>query len=219
VQSTILRYFIMGSTAAALCIAATIPIVLWGYEKAPEFYGAFTAAIVAAVAVILGAYYQAELTRRRDDLLRKQQETAEAVDLCFWLEHAADEVEFIADVLAKSRERLVASDASRLEMPIGQFREVVSAKFFGDLLARAGMAARLPAEIAGIVVQTIYRTFHVADRILMLRGASDDFRPRIEQIDSYLLILNRRARQLHEAAALIEDHLNGIGALSTTDRG
>ncbi|MEI9991866.1 MAG: hypothetical protein WDM86_17745 [Rhizomicrobium sp.] len=213
--STVLRYLFIGSTLAALCVAAAIPIALWGSDKAPEFYGAFTAAIVAAVAVVLGAYYQDELTRRRDDILRKQDATAEAIDLCFWLEHAANEVEFIANLLAKTREHLVADDASRLEMPIEQFREVMSAKFFAELLPRAKMAAHLPAEIAGTVVQAIYRTFHVADRILMLRGASNGFHPTLEQIDSYLLILDRRSKKLHEAATLIEDHLNGIGALNS----
>ena len=76
-----LRNLAAGAVWAGVGFAAAIPLLIWGSDKAPEFYGAFTAAIVAAIAVILGAYYQAELARRRDDAIAKQLQIAEATDL------------------------------------------------------------------------------------------------------------------------------------------
>ncbi len=191
--ANIWRYLIIGLTAAAVCIAAAIPFALWGTGKAPEFYGAFTAAIVAAIAVVVGAFYQSDLTRRRDDALRRQDQIAEAIDLRLWLEHAADELDFIVSILDRTIRQMTSDDKFQVDMSLDQFREVISPKFSDDLLARARAATRLPPGLAGQIARTLYKTFHTADRVLLLRGASEDYRPEKDQLEKYLFVLRRRA--------------------------
>jgi hypothetical protein len=210
------KYLIVGLVVVASLFAVTMPVLVWGSDKAPEFFGAFTAAIVAAVAVIIATYYQADLTRRRDALLKKEEEISDAVDLCFWLEHAANEMDFIARTLGGIRGNLIASGKTHIEMPTGQLREITSAKFFDELLSRAQAAARLPKEISRQIVRTIYATLTVSDRMLMLRGATDDFRPSIENIDRYLFVLGRRTQEFRSAAVLIENHLVSVGAMTSS---
>jgi hypothetical protein len=211
------RYLVAGLALATLGLAGAVPIVFRGVSGAPEFYGAFTAAIVAAIAVVLGAYYQSELTRRRDDALLKQERITEAIDLCYWLNHASSEMEFIALILAQTRTWLTENGKTQVEMPLSQFREVVSSKFFEELLPKAKAAARLPAEISAMVSREIYSTFQAADRILLLRGASDSFRPTVDQLDKYLVVANRRCERLRDAFQAIEKWLVREGAIATGD--
>jgi len=201
-----------GAVWAALGFAAAIPLFLWGSDKAPEFYGAFVAAIVAAIAVILGAYYQAELTRRRDDAIQQREQIAEATDLYYWLEHAAQEMDFIASVLDGMHTHLTATGAPRIEMPIEQFREVVSARFMGELRDRAKIAARLPPTIAALVAPILYRTFSIVDRVYFLRGATDDFSLDLKYIEQQINVTKLRADQLHDALAIVGEYLreNGV---------
>ncbi|HXC56734.1 MAG TPA: hypothetical protein VNU97_15660 [Rhizomicrobium sp.] len=208
------RYVIIGSVTAVLGLSGAIPFLIWGSNGAPEFYGAFTAAIVAAVAVVIGTQYQAELTRKRDDALRSEDRVAEAIDLCLWLEHAADELDFVAGILERAIERLALDGKSQIEMPLEQFRQVISPKFVDDLLIRAKMATRLPPGLAGQVARTLYKTFHVADRALLLRGASELYRPNKEQVEKYLFVLRRRAGLIRRAAENVEIHLVTIGAMT-----
>jgi hypothetical protein len=65
------RYLSVLVIAGAIAIVTAVSFLIWGTTQAPAFYGAVTAAIVAASAVIAGAHYQAALVRRRDDELRK----------------------------------------------------------------------------------------------------------------------------------------------------
>lgn len=169
----------------AVGFAAAIAILSWGTAKAAEFYGAFTAAIVAAVAVILGAYYQAELTRQRDKEIRLEEQAASALDLLYWLEHAIAELNFIVQLLVEVGEDFRAGKLDDKELPIEQFREMVSANFMNELLVRAKETTRLPPSIAQPVTKILYRTFTTADRVYHLRGGVEPFRPGQEKIDRY----------------------------------
>ncbi|HEY0300687.1 MAG TPA: hypothetical protein VGC36_05115 [Rhizomicrobium sp.] len=212
--ASFLRYLLIGAIVAALCAAAVAPIVIWGNAKTPEFYSTLVAAIVAAIAVVIGAQYQADLTRKRDDALRNEERVAEAIDLCLWLEHAADELDFVISVLARAIDKLASDGKSQVEMPLDQFRQVISPKFVDDLLVRARMATRLPPGLAGQVARTLYRTFHVADRTLLLRGASERYRPNKEQLEKYLFVLRRRAGLIRTASENIEIYLVTTGAMT-----
>jgi hypothetical protein len=70
-----------------------LPFAVAGTDKAAEFYGAFAAAIVAAIAVILGASYQAHLTRRRDDEVRVAELVVAAKEIFLWLDKSIFELE------------------------------------------------------------------------------------------------------------------------------
>ena len=74
------RNIVFGFACAAIGFAAALPLVIWGSGKYPEFYGAFTAAIIAAAALIFGSFYQDSLTREREGLLLQQAKIAEAID-------------------------------------------------------------------------------------------------------------------------------------------
>ena len=116
-----LRGFGTALVGAAVGAVILVPFLLWGSGRAPEFFGAFTAAIVAAIAVVLGAYYQADLTRQRDNELRRQAQIAEATDLCFWLEYAANEMDFIAEALKATQNSLVKKTKTALRHPWSSF--------------------------------------------------------------------------------------------------
>jgi hypothetical protein len=169
--------FVRGAAIGMLCAAAiavvAIPILVWGREGAPEFFGAFAAAIVAAIAVVTGAYYQASLTRQRDEEIRRQEQYAQAVDLCFWLDHAVSELEFIADTLAGISRHLEKEGASSLEWTQQRYREVVSAEFMNELPARAKSASRLPLPMAEPVAKALYKTFMRVERLHWRRGIPD----------------------------------------------
>ncbi len=209
-RADLFRSAVTGAMWATLTVAAAIPLFIWGSDNAQEFYGAFTAAIVAAIAVILGAYYQSEFTRRRDDTIRKQNQLAEATELYYWLEHAALEMEFIATVLERMRSDLADKREKAIAMPLEQFREVVSAKFMSELRDRAAIAARLP--VGGFVARVLYKTFSAVDRVYLFRGATDSYQQSTEQFENHIDITRRRITQLREAAASIREYLveNGV---------
>ena len=202
-----MRNLAAGAVWAGLGFAAAIPLLIWGSDKAPEFYGAFTAAIVAAIAVILGAYYQAELTRRRDDTIARQAQIAEATDLFLWLEHAIGEMNFIARVLEGFGDSLNGDDANKLNMPLEQYREVVSSQFMEELRDRAKAAARLSPVLGVIVAPTLYDTFLAIDRIYRFRGASPDAKFGLKQIEQHLFVTRRRIAKLEEAQIAAQNFL------------
>jgi hypothetical protein len=215
-MSPFVRSLAAGAVWAAVGLAAVIPFLLWGTDKAPEFYGAFMAAIVAAIAVVLGAYYQAELTRRRDDALAREERIAEAMDLFLWLEHAIGEMEFIGDVLSGFRAQLGEGSATELNFPLDRYREVVSSQFMDELRDRAKAAARLSPMVGVLVAPTLYDTFLAVDRIYRFRGASPDAKFGLKQIDQHILVTNRRIAKLKEAQEAIETFLerNGLARIT-----
>ena len=198
-MSQFLRSLAAGAIWAAAGIAAMIPFFVGGSDKAPQFYGAFTAAIVAAIAVVLGAHYQAELTRRRDDEVARRVEIAEATDLFFWLEHAIGEMTFIADLLQSFHDQLGEDDV--LKMPMEQYREVASSRFMEELRERAKSAARLSPVLAVAVAPTLYKTFLAVDRVHRFRGVPDDAKVGRRTIEGQLLVSRRRIAKLEEAQA------------------
>jgi hypothetical protein len=212
---TLLQYLVASAVWVAVGIAVALPLYIWGSDKAPEFYGAFTAAIVAAIAVILGSYYQAELARKRDAALYEQERTASALDLLFWIENAADEMNFIAEILTGMRDRIAqAPNDPELDMPLERFRESVSAKFMNELPARAHEASQLPAGLAEPVTRTLYQTSRTADRIWHLRGASAHYRPRLKDLQQHILVAQAREKQLRMCARSLRTYLFGTDALA-----
>lgn len=204
-----LRTLAAGAVWAAVGLAAAIPLFLWGSDKAPEFYGSFTAAIVAAIAVVLGAHYQAELTRRRDDEIARRERTAEATDLLLWLEHAIGEMNFIAQVLERLRDS--SGEEGKLNMPLAQYREVVSPQFMEELKDRAKSCARLSPILAALVAPALYDTFLTVDRIYRFRGASEKAQFDRTQIEQHILVTKRRIEKLEEAQTKMENFLSGKG--------
>jgi len=201
-----LRTLAAGAVWAAAGLAAAIPLFVWGSDKAPEFYGAFTAAIVAAVAVVLGAYYQAELTRRRDDQIAQQDRIAGATDLFLWLEHAIGEMNFIAKILESFRDGL--SQEGKLDMPLDQYGEVVSSQFMEELRDRAKSCARLSPVLAIMVAPALYDTFLAVDRIYRFRGIVGDAQLDRKQIERHVLVTRRRIAKLEEAQAEVGKFLS-----------
>lgn len=210
-SSQLLRDLASGAVWAALGFAGVIPFLLWGSDKAPEFYGSFVAAIVAAIAVVLGAYYQAELSRRRDDEILKQTQIAEATDLFLWLEHAIGEMKFIATMLDGFNRDLAARKETSLNMPVEQYREVVSSQFMEELKERAKMVARLSPTLGIIGAPALYDTFLAIDRVYRFRGASPGFKPSIQNIEQHLFITNRRITKLLEAQTKVGKFLEESG--------
>ena len=209
-----LRSIIFGTACATLGFAASFPLVVWQSDKAPEFYGAFYAAIIAAAALLFGTYFQDNLAKRRDEDQRTKDRIANALGLRFWLSHSVHELEFIAGVLERMKSRMTSQGTSNISMPLDQFREGVTSQFFDELLPRAKQAALLPPNIAGQITRDIYETFTATDRIFRLRGASSDFRPSADDIEQYLFLLNVRTAKFRRAADLVEEYLVGVGAMT-----
>lgn len=210
---------VLGRTIAAgafwfvLAVIVALPFLVWGTGKAPEFYGAFTAAIVAAVAVIAGAYYQAKLTRDRDEAIRRREALADAVELCYWLEHAADETGFIASILEEWLEHKQGT-GEEFRPPLDQLRQILTAPFMQDLPTRARAAARLPPDVCDFVSATLYKTLAAVDRIYLFRGASKDFLPTAEQLRKHLSITRHREEKLRVAHNLLLDYLVEKGVIN-----
>jgi hypothetical protein len=61
IRSDIIRGAAIGLGISASGVVFIFPFLIWKSNQAPEYFGAFIAAIVAAVAVIVGAHYQAIL--------------------------------------------------------------------------------------------------------------------------------------------------------------
>jgi hypothetical protein len=208
-MSLFLRNLATGAVWAALGLAATIPFLVWGSERAPEFFGAFTAAIVAAIAVVLGAYYQAELTRRRDDEIARRKQIAKATDLFLWLGHAIREMSFIANFLHSVRERQKAGFG--FDISIDRYREIVSAPFMEELRERARESGRLSPMLGAIVAPVLYDTFQIVDRIYHFRGAlpADKFDP--DGVEQHHAVTLRRVEKLRQARTAVGDFLAAKG--------
>ncbi len=211
-KSSLPRNLATGAVWVALGVAVVLPFLFWGTEKASEFFGAFTAAIVAAIAVIAGTYYQAELTRRRDNAILERDRVAEATDLFLWLEHAIDEMEFIASLLGRFRDNMGKSVDEKLDIPLEQYREVVSAHFMREIQDRAKTAARLSPELGLSVTPILYGTFRAVDRVYQFRGASNNFQPTREQVERHLTITGHRIEKLRDAQIAVGVFLaeNGV---------
>jgi len=206
-QSDIVRGVATGLALVAGGTVVVIPFLFWGSSHAPEFFGAFTAAIVAAVAVVLGAHYQASLTRQRDDEIRKRDQTGEILELYFWLGHASQEMEFIADILDRMKARMAVSAQTKLPLPLQQFREITSSAFMDELLERAKAASKLPVDVSSVAVHVLYGTYTEADRIYRHRGATEDYHPPTEILEKYASVAHARAKKLEAASKEIELYL------------
>lgn len=197
---------------AGLAIAAglsviVIPVLVWKSDHAPEFFGAFAAAIVAAIAVMLGAFYQAELTRQRDEALRTKERLASAVDLCLWLNHCVFELEFVADFLEQSSSKMAAEEIDALLWPIERLRQILSAPFMNELTARAKSASQLPMPLAVEISAVLYRAASEADRVHNLRGVSDTFRPTMDWLNKHEQLVRARVESLREAYEHLRQYL------------
>jgi len=198
---------------AALGFALAFAISFWNSDKSAEFFGAFAAAFIAAAALIFGAVTQDHLERKREDDLRQQKLIANALDLCFWLDHAGQELDVILRVLREAREELLADDKTNLEMPLNQFREAVTSHFFGDILQHAKSASQLPPALASIVTRDLYRAYTTSDRIFILRGASNTFRPSVDNLSSYIMLVESLRGKFRRSTVLVEEHLISTGAV------
>jgi hypothetical protein len=205
--------FVRGAATGLFCAIGIalvlIPVLVWGRERAPEFFGAFVAAIVAAIAVVLGAFYQASLTRQRDDEIRKQEQHANAVDLVCWLDHAVSEMEFIADLLAKMSEHLEREGKTNLDWTANRYRAVVTAEFMNEIYARAKSAARLPSPVAEAVSRSLYQSFMRVERLHWQRGIPDTFVADIAHITKHEKLVRTEADRLREAQELLSLYVGG----------
>jgi hypothetical protein len=212
------RVLAIGAVAAAIVVAALIPFIIWGTEKAPEFYDAFTAAIVAAIAVVLGTLYQSELTRKRDETMRLQALKADFLDLYFWLRHAGSELNLMADALKLMREKSSAGEFRPEEMSLEQFRGVLSVTFFDDLRSQTRVASQLPPGLAEKVTVPLYKTFAIYDRLFRLRGVREDYSgyKKPEALEDWENLVRSLSEKLYFAAAHIQQHLEDMGAMEIT---
>jgi hypothetical protein len=211
-MSLFLRNLASSLVWAALAVAALIPILLWGSDKAPDFYAPFVAALVAAIAVILGAYYQAELARRRDDESAKHKTIAEATDLYLWLGYAESEMELIEAVLLNLREYVASRDGAKLDLSVTQYRELVSSQFMDEIRDRAKVAARLSPGLGAVVAPILYDTFQATARVYRLPQSATVANYGPAQIERHASITKRRIEKLKEARSEVAKFLaeNGV---------
>lgn len=202
----------IGIAGAMLGFPLAFAVTFWNSTSSAEFFGAFAAAFIAAAALILGAFNQDYIERKREDDFRQQKQTADALDLCFWLDHAAQELDNILKLVREMRDTLVVDEKANLEMPLEQFREVVTAQFLKELPQRAKAASQLPPKLASIVSRDLYRAYALADRILFLRGASSAFKPSINALNSYVMLIDHQKGKFRRSTLLVEEYLIGVGA-------
>ncbi len=206
--SRLLTAAIMGLVAGLALSIVALPIFIWGAKDAPSFYGSFAAAIVAAIAVILGSSYQHHLDSQREEHQREQDQIGIAIELSFWLRHAANEMTFVSSVLERMEEFLRSKPDEPPSLTLEQFRDIVTPHFFDELRAKARDGAKLPHELSRDVSRVIYATYTITDRILALRGAAASYRPTAEALSEYAKVTKTRAEQLVMAAQNIESWLS-----------
>jgi hypothetical protein len=199
------------SVAAGFAIATLVKFQ--GTDNSPQFYGAFAASLVAAIALIGGAFFNDSLSRSREEETRTRDRIAGAIDLHFWMDHCAAELDFIASALARLHAKLVSENKSAVDFSLNQFKDMISSHFYDELLDRAKSASKLPPEIAGFVTSEIYKAFTTADRILGLNHASEKFLPSTQQIDQYAKLVSMQKEKLKRTNSLVGEYLIQIGAL------
>jgi hypothetical protein len=197
----------------ALGFALAFVFALPKSDKAPEFYGAFAAAIIAGATLILGTFYQETLKQEREQKREQKIRTTEAIDLCFWLQHCDGELEFIETALTRIRDRLANEKKMETSLSVDTFREIITSHFYGELLDRARSAARLPPEMAGLIADDLYKTFTTVDRVFLLRQAPEEYRLTFASIEKYIFLVSKRREKLQSDAELLESYLIGAGAL------
>lgn len=205
-KADVVRGAAIGLLCAAAIVVVAVPYLVLGSQHAPEFFGSFVAALVAAIAVIIAAYYQSTLTRQRDEEQHRREQYATAVDLCCWLDHAASELEFIADTLAGMSRRLIEDGASDLDWTQQQYREVVSAEFMCELPARAKCAALLPWSVAEPVARAIYKTFMRVERLHWRRGIPDNQTVTASHVAEHEQIVRTEAARLRAAQQALSEY-------------
>ena len=126
-----------------------------------------------------------------------------------WLEHAIGEMKFIAQVLEGFRDTLSKED--KLNMPLEQYREVVSSQFMEELRDRAKSCAQLSPVLGILVAPTLYDTFLAVDRIYRFRGASGTTKFGLKEIERHFFVTKRRVTKLEKAQAEVGEFLSSNG--------
>jgi hypothetical protein len=124
-----------------------IPFLVTDTEHAAEFFGAFTAAIVAAIAVILGAFYQAHLTRQRDESLRIAELIVEAKELFLWLEQSVVALSRASYRLVAFAEKIGTGTPPQVPLTYANFRVFLSPVSQEEAAARIRALAKFPIDL------------------------------------------------------------------------
>ena len=198
---------------AAIGFALATALTFWKSNNSPQFFGALTASLIAAAALVFGAFCNDFLARKRDEDARIRERIAAAIDLHFWLEHCAEELNFIASALERLQKRLIQGNKSTIDISIDQFKEVIASHFYNELLDRAKEASMLPPEMAGFIAAEIYKVFTTFDRLYSFKHASDKFLPSTDQVGQYAAVTISHKEKLQRASILLEQYLIDIRAL------
>jgi hypothetical protein len=116
---------------------------------------------------------------------------------------------FIADLLERFSKEI--GDDAKLQMPLPQYREIISSKFMEEIRERARAAARLSPRLAIFVAPVLYDTFLTVDRIYHFRGASETANFDRVQIEKHLFVTKHRIEKLEQAQGEVEKFLEKAG--------
>jgi len=136
---------LLGILSACVLI---LPFVLWNTEKAAEFFGAFSAAIVAAISILVAAAYQADLTRKRDDALRQADLISEAKLLFLWLDSCITRLERNVYRLDAFADAVRDGKRPQVEQTFGNFRMHFFPIPSDEAIARLPALAKFPIDLA-----------------------------------------------------------------------
>lgn len=208
-----IKFFGILLAGMALGFAAATAVSFWGKPNSPQFYGALSASLIAAAGLIFNSIYNDFSIRRRDAEATTREKTAAAIDLHFWLDHCATELDFIASALARLHKKLTSENKPTIDFSLEQFKEMLSSHFYEELLDRAKAASKLPPEMAGFIASKIYEAHTTADRIFGMNHASERFLPPTEQVDQYAKLVYMQKDKLKHANSLLGEYLIQIRAL------
>lgn len=169
--------------AAALLFFLCLPVAVFGLQGAPQFYGAFFAALTGLGSVLAGALYNAQLTRRRDDRLERIKVLAAARVARSELSHAHERLRNRNDWF---RKRII---------PDAKNREVVLDEYTRYLLVSVNKELATP-ETDKHVLELCQQSEAIANALLnflRLRAAQTD------EVDDFMrqIIAGEQPERLH----------------------
>jgi hypothetical protein len=152
--------------AAAVLGIIFIPFAIWDTDHAAQFFGSFSAAIVAAIAVIGTTTLQAHFARQQRKEVRREDMLAEALELYAWMFGLAVDIGMVEKILHSRR-------SSTPSMTVAEYRQNLPLDVRVRLRNRLVIASRLPQPYGHQVVDLLHKVDSVIDTISYMLLLSD----------------------------------------------
>lgn len=197
--------------AAAVFGLVMVPFAVANTDHAAQFYGALVAAFVAAGAVVGGAFYQAELTRQRDNRFAERETLIDAIELFGFLDYYLRRTRILKNQFSSLRFEIeVGANAAETDftaLTYGDLQKYVISTDVEGWRENLAKASRLPGDMARKLILSIYGLAHVYHTALSIKVEAETDFPTRRDVNRWIDRTTELISNLESSCKMIEDFL------------